>query len=100
MRTLARTGQAAKLRHLEDTFPDAAHMYEQLLEIQLNHWQRPLGPWHKNSFINILIANEKQLRAIGVIRAGVSNSLNMAQRDLYPSKALPANASKAKTLIE
>ena len=77
-RTIQCTSQAAKLRVLHSICPQARNMLNELMDIQVENLRRPLGPWHRRSFVEIIVHNEDALRNAGITLSSIEQSLSLS----------------------
>ena len=57
---------AAKLRVTTFAITNALAMHKELMELQLDHPQRPFGGWHSNSFVSVLHRNHSRLQEVKI----------------------------------
>ena len=65
-RTINKTAKAAKLRVVQQIFPDLQMLFIELQSLHAGNARRPFGPWHSQSFVATLRNNVIDLNTMGI----------------------------------
>ena len=98
-RTIDATAKAAKLRVLHRACPDARRMWHELRCVQMESIHRPLGAWHRHSFVEVLVENEDSLQECGITRNKIDQAKSEKQRFQHVARGMIVNPARSLTTM-